>query len=79
MDIEQCTFTDLLEYSIPGDSFAISPDETTRSRINNGVGTLAVKVCEEYAKPLREERDKTWTPKASYFIFTLEKQSLLQI
>ena len=48
MDIDKYTYIELLEYSILGNSFAITPDKVIRSRINNPIRILASKVCGEY-------------------------------
>jgi hypothetical protein len=42
------TFVDLLEYSIPGQAFAISSDKTTRFNVNESLRKLASQVNAEY-------------------------------
>ena len=48
MDNSQYTYTDFLEYSVPGNSFGISPDKVIRSRINTSIASLASRVFGEY-------------------------------
>ena len=80
MDIDKYTYIELLEYSIPGNSFAITPDKVIRSRINNSIRILASKVCGEYDRlKWSEEKEKNWMQKPSYFTFLKEKQLLLKI
>ena len=42
------TYTDLLEFSIPGNSFGIREDPTTRAEIHQNLQRLAGAVCSEY-------------------------------
>lgn len=60
------TYTDFLEYSIPGHSFTISRDETIRSRINKSISTLAGKVCGEYGN-LKGRKRKELDSKSKIF------------
>ena len=48
MDNSPYTYTDFLEYSLPGNSFGISPDKVIRSRINTSIASLASRVFGEY-------------------------------
>ena len=44
------TYTDLLEFLIPGNSFAISDDPITRKEVHKHLQRLAGAVCNEYKK-----------------------------
>ena len=46
----QHTYTDLLEFSIPGNFFAISEDLITRTEVHKHLQRLAEAVCTEYKK-----------------------------
>jgi hypothetical protein len=72
INIEQWTFVDLLEYAIPGNSFAISPDKTIRSRIKKGISTLAGRVSEEYAKLKGRKRQELDSKSKLFHIYTGE-------
>ena len=46
----QHTYTDLLEFSIPGNFFAISEDPIARTEVHKHLQRLAGAVCSEYKK-----------------------------
>ena len=79
INIEQCPFVDLFEYAIPGNSFAISPDNTIRSRINKGISTLAVRVSGEYAKLKGRKREELDSNSKLFHIYTGETFSVADI
>ena len=49
-EVPPYTYTDLLEFSIHGNSFGISEDPTTRAEIHKQLQRLAGAVCSEYKK-----------------------------
>ena len=79
INIEQCSFVDLFEYAIPGNSFSISPDNTIRSRINKGISTLAVRVSGEYAKLKGRKRQELDSNSKFFHIYTGETFSVADI
>ena len=49
-EVPPYTYTDLLEFSIPGNSVGISEDPTTRTEIHKHLQRLAGAVCSEYKR-----------------------------
>ena len=72
-------FTYLLEYSVPGNSFAISSDPGVRSRINKGLATLADRVCGEYSNVKGRKRQNLDSKTKLFHIYTGETVSVADL
>ena len=79
MDIDKYTYIELLEYSILGNSFAITPDKVIRSRINNPIRILASKVCGEYDRLKGRKRKELDAKTKLFHIFEGETASVKDI
>ena len=82
-DVAECKenypFTHLLEYSVPGNSFAINSDPGVRSRINKGLATLASRVCGEYSNLKGRKRQNLDSKTKLFHIYTGETVSVADL
>ena len=60
-EVPPYTFTNLLKFYIPGNSFGISEDPTTRAVIHKHLPRLAGAVCSEYKKAKSGGEQKGFT------------------
>jgi len=73
-------YTDLLELSIPGHSFAISKDEITRKEINKALGILAGSVKQAYKKiPGSAKRKKLGSSFKTFHIYEGQTVNMKQM
>ena len=68
-----------VEYSVPGNSFAISSDPGVRSRINKGLATLADRVCGEYSNVKSRKRQNLDSKTKLFHIYTGETVSVADL